>query len=756
MLNFFTDKILEDFKEIDKKVEDKIDLSVLNNAQLVALKQITGPVMVLAGAGSGKTRLVTYRVAYLIKELGVLPENILAITFTNKATNEMRERLFNLLGDEAQDIWISTFHSMCVRILRSNISNLKSSDGTSNFDSNFSIYTDSDRDRALKAVIKELNLPDDYLQKASYHISNAKNKHLSPWEYQKEYFDEQNIEEITKIYSAYQSYLASNNALDFDDLLFKTYDLFLSFPSILKRYQNRFMFIHVDEFQDTNKIQYLLVKALSGEHKNIFVVGDEDQCIYSWRGANISNITDFKKDFPDYKIFKLEQNYRSSKLILNLANKLIKNNLSRNEKELWTQNDVGAKVEYYKAKDEFDEADYVARNISDLVKNNGYKYKDFAILTRLNAMTAPFEEKFLNYNIPYRVFAGKKFFERLEIKNILCYLKMITNPYDSTSFSRIVNFPKRGIGETTVKTILELANFHGVTPYNIILSSEEYLVENSLIKKVKPFRDIVEKLLEEYEQDSPVEFIKQLIKVAGFYEEYSSGSEEDMARLVNIDNFLLLTSQYFTNNPRDSISDFLQSITLTSDIDEYDDKDNAVTIATVHAVKGLEFRVVFIVGLEERMFPIIRTYSSSSDMEEERRLMFVAITRAKERLFLTNSRTRFMYGKRDYCVPSRFLSECGVEESESTTKSYTGVKETSTFSEFAKKRFNLGNNFDKKEDVDLAKKYAVGKKVSHPKFGKGVITGNFGIALTKCVTIDFEGVGVKTLSVEYAPISVID
>lgn len=734
-----------------------IDLDKLNPAQLVALKQTDGAVMVMAGAGSGKTRVTTYRVAYLIREMGVDPQNILAITFTNKATNEMKERLLGLLGETARDIWISTFHSMCVKILRSHISNLKNADGSSNFDSNFSIYTDSDRDKALKTVIKNLKVDDGLFSQASYHISHAKNFHLSPWEYQKENVDVTNIDEITTIYSAYQKYLAENNALDFDDLLFKTYDLFLKFPNVLEKYQNKFMYIHVDEFQDTNKIQYLIVKALAGKYKNIFVVGDEDQCIYSWRGASISNVLDFKRDFPECKILKLEQNYRSTKLILSLANLLIRNNSARIDKTLWTENSVGERIDYYVSRDEFDEAEYVAMKIRDLVRDYNYKYSDFAILTRLNAMTAPFEEKFLNYNIPYKVYAGKKFFERLEIKNILAYLKMITNPYDMTSFERIVNFPKRGIGEATVKTILDLASFHGVSPYTIILSDDEYLVDSAIVRKIQPFKVIVENLLSLYDELTPLNFIKEMIKIAGFYEAYSSNSEEDIARLNNIDSFLLIASEYFETNKHDTISDFLQSITLTSDIDEYDDKDNAVSIATVHAVKGLEFKVVFIVGLEERMFPIVRAYSNSSDMEEERRLMFVAITRARERLFLTRSKSRFMYGKREYMMPSRFLTECNIEESAKAHESPREyVKNTSSFSSFAKQRFNLGDKLNTKEDVDLAKKYAVGTRVSHPKFGEGKITANTGIALTKCVTIDFEGFGQKTLSVEYAPIKIIN
>lgn len=782
---------------------EELDLNKLNKSQLTALKQIDGAVMVLAGAGSGKTRLVTYRIAYLIKDLGVNPENILAITFTNKATNEMKERLINM-APNANDIWISTFHSMCVKILRRHISSLKSTkniSGQVNFDSNFSIYTDTEKEKALKTVLQNLKIEKDgFLSKLSYHISNAKNNNLTPWDYQKFNQTEEDIEEITKAYSAYQNFLANNNALDFDDLQTKTYELFIEFPDILKRYQNKFQYIHIDEFQDTNHIQYQIAKLLAGEYGNIFVVGDEDQCIYSWRGANIQNIHSFQRDFPDYKMFKLEQNYRSTKQILTLANKLIKNNQNRNDKELWTDNSVGVKVEYYKAQDEFTEAEYVASQIKNLVNNLGYSYSDFAVLTRLNALTAPFENKFLNYNIPYRMFGGNKFFDRLEIKNLIAYLKMLTNPYDSTSFERIINYPKRGIGESTIQSLLSLADFHNTTPYNLILNSSEYLLDDKLEKKIKPFKEIIVALNEDFEKQEPYKFITNLVTLINFKSIYSSGSEEDIARLLNIDNFLVLAQDFFKSNPKATLSEFLQSITLTADIDEYDDKNNSVTIATVHAVKGLEFRVVFVIGLEERMFPIVRTYSTQSDMEEERRLMFVAITRAEQRLYLTHAYSRFVYGKRDNLLPSRFLKECELIEekppkqfntfgnysnygysqsyqnsSQNFTSNYNSSNYSANsynnnfsqtgngyntnsngFSNFPKMNFSLHNKQESnKQQEDLEKKYFVGAKVTHTKFGSGTITSNMGINITKCVSINFENFGIKTLSVEYAPITLL-
>jgi len=746
---------------------ENINLAQLNPSQQTALKQIDGAVMVLAGAGSGKTRLITYRIAYLIKDLGISPENILAITFTNKASNEMKSRLLNLVGMTAEDIWISTFHSMCVRILRRHISSLKSTNGSaSNFDSNFSIYTDTEKDRSIKNVLKSLNIDkENFAGKVAFHISRAKNSNLSPWDYQKCNLDVPEIDDITKAYSAYQSFLASNNALDFDDLLTKTYKLFVEFPEILKRYQNKFMFIHIDEFQDTNHIQYEISRLLAGEHKNIFVVGDEDQCIYSWRGANINNILDFKKDFENFKQFRLEQNYRSTKQILTLANKLIKNNQLRNEKTLWTENDIGLKGQFYNAQNEFDEAEFVAIQIKNLVAEHGYSFSDFAVLSRLNAMTAPLEEKFLNYNIPYKVFGGNKFFDRVEIKILTSYLKMLSNPYDSTSFSRIINFPKRGIGDATIATILQLCEFHNTTPYNLILNSDEYMLDATLDRKIKSFKDVIKKLDEDYEKLSGFNFIESLIKTIDFKSIYSTESEEDMSRLLNIDNFLVMAQEYFKNNPKSTVSEFLQSITLVTDMDSYDDSAKTVTIATVHAVKGLEFRCVFVVGLEERLFPIVRTLSTANDMEEERRLMFVAITRAKERLYVSNAKSRFVYGKRDFLVPSRFLQECGIVEEKKVEfreqfedSNFSNFQSKSTnFSTFSKKSFAINKNedFSNASNSTLFKKYAVGLKVIHPKFGEGIITSNQGIAVTKCVSINFSNFGTKTLSVEYAPITLI-
>lgn len=738
---------------------EKVDISKLNSEQLKALYQTEGPVLVTAGAGSGKTRLLTYRIAYLIQEKDVPATNILAITFTNKAAKEMLNRLTNMV-ENAEQIWVSTFHSMCAKILRMNISNLKNLKrnvaNQINFDSNFSIYSESDKEKVLKEIISKQNITaEDILKKVNYHISNAKNNNLNPWDYQRLNSATRDIDVITKIYAAYQAYLENNNAIDFDDLLTRTYELFINFPDILDRYQNKFQYIHVDEFQDTNTIQYDIVKLLAQKNKNIFIVGDEDQCIYGWRGANIRNILDFKRDFEGCRVFKLEQNYRSSKQILNAANNLIKKNILRNEKTLWTNNDEGIPAEVYKANSEYDEAEYVATTIKNLVTNGKFNYRDFAILMRLNATSAAVEEKFLNYNIPYQLFGGVKFFERAEIKNLIAYLRLFANPVDTSSLVRIINFPKRGIGETTINNLIEIAEMQNITPLMLIVNSEEYMLEKSFEKKIQVFKDIYLTLLDSYKTMKPVDFIEYLIKKVDFKQEYKDNTEENLARMLNLDNFIAMAQEYYNNNPNSTLSEFLQSITLIADIDSYEEENNKVTIATVHSVKGLEFKVVFIIGAEEGIFPIIRSGTTNTDLEEERRLMYVAITRAEERLFVTHASSRIVYGNKNYQQESRFL-----EEAELIRKKEVPTFVTQTFAKAfqpTKQSFSLQGFKNEKNAKTLdTSKYVVGKHVSHPKFGSGVITSTDTLETAKCISINFENFGQKTLSVEYAPITVVD
>lgn len=749
-------------------------LQGLNEEQQQALLQIDGAVLVTAGAGSGKTRLLTHRIAYLISELQVSPYNILAITFTNKAAKEMKDRVEKMIegGDR---VWISTFHSMCAKILRMDIEKL------GDYDSNFSIYSDQDTEKLFKQICAKYNIEREEKRKnISYHINNLKNNNMTMTEYKKMYEYLDDIETIEHIYYDYQTELRKANALDFNDLMNVTYQLFKQCPEVLEKYAKRFKYVLVDEFQDTNTIQYDLVKMLTSVHKNIFVVGDEDQCIYTWRGANFANIFDFQKDFENVKLFKLERNYRSTKKILNLANKLIKNNKSRMEKNLWTENFDGAEIATKNVYDEKEEAEVVAREIYDLVQNHGYKYSDFAVLMRLNALTLPFEERFLAYNIPHRIYGGFKFYERAEIKNLISYLRLFTNPRDDISFERIINFPKRGIGESALNSLKEEANIYGESLLNTLLR-EDLDLSLSTMKKFESFKSIYLMLREDYEKMSLTDFVKQLIREFNIKSAYNSNSEEDINRLLNIDMFVSQVEDFENKNDSASLVQFLESISLISDIDGMDNSGNCVTIATIHSVKGLEFRYVFIVGLEEKIFPISRAFDNNEEMEEERRLMYVAITRAKENLMLTCCKTRYLYGKRDYQRPSRFLREINLAPAEENImpefsvfqnnrygqqignyyrEQYQSKVEKTYFKEPEKSKYDYNpQHFKTKFDEYVENKkpktennFEIGQTVLHPKFGVGKIISIDG---GKFADIDFGKIGIKSIMLEISPLKVL-
>lgn len=749
-------------------------LQGLNEEQQQALLQIDGAVLVTAGAGSGKTRLLTHRIAYLISELQVSPYNILAITFTNKAAKEMKDRVEKMIegGDR---VWISTFHSMCAKILRMDIEKL------GDYDSNFSIYSDQDTDKLFKQICAKYNIEKEEKRKnISYHINNLKNNNMTMTEYKKMYEYLDDIETIEHIYYDYQAELRKANALDFNDLMNVTYQLFKQCPEVLEKYAKRFKYVLVDEFQDTNTIQYDLVKMLTSVHKNIFVVGDEDQCIYTWRGANFANIFDFQKDFENVKLFKLERNYRSTKKILNLANKLIKNNKSRMEKNLWTENFDGAEIATKNVYDEKEEAEAVAREIYDLVQNHGYKYSDFAVLMRLNALTLPFEERFLAYNIPHRIYGGFKFYERAEIKNLISYLRLFTNPRDDISFERIINFPKRGIGESALNSLKEEANIYGESLLNTLLRDDLDL-SLSTMKKFESFKSAYLMLREDYEKMSLTDFVKQLIREFNIKSAYNSNSEEDINRLLNIDMFVSQVEDFENKNDSASLVQFLESISLISDIDGMDNAGNCVTIATIHSVKGLEFRYVFIVGLEEKIFPISRAFDNNEEMEEERRLMYVAITRAKENLMLTCCKTRYLYGKRDYQRPSRFLREINLAPAEENImpefsvfqnkrygqqignyyrEQYQSKVEKTYYKEPEKSKYDYNpQHFKTKFDEYVENKkpktennFEIGQTVLHPKFGVGKIISIDG---GKFADIDFGKIGIKSIMLEISPLKVL-
>ena len=668
---------------------NKYDINSLNDEQKKALYETDGVVLVTAGAGSGKTRLLTHRICYLLTEKHISPYNILAITFTNKATNEMKERVREMCD---HNVWISTFHSMCVRILRQEIDFL---DG---YDKNFTIIAENDRDKIIKEIVKELELGDDDVAKIEHHIDNIKNKGLDIEEYflsLMRYGNERALKEYMRAVFMYEERLKKNNSLDFDDLLNKTLFLFQNYGEVLSRYANRFQYVLVDEFQDTNLVQYKLVKLLVSVHKNLFVVGDEDQCIYSWRGANFHNIFNLKNDFDNVKVFKLEQNYRSSKNILSLANNVISNNKERLEKRLWTEKDDGLPPVVYSAFDERDEALFVATEIEKL-REEGYKLSDFAVLMRINALSRPIEEGLLAYNIPYKVYGGLKFFERAEIKILLAYLSIFVNKKDEISLLKVINFPRRGVGDVAINT-LKLEAEDGILNY---ILSEKFKC-HKLYKKLENFVENYRKLDKERENLSLYDFAKRVIKDFKIDLEYAGKDEENINKSRNIDSFLASIKEFEAENEGATLADYLSGVMLKSDQDDMEG-DGYVSLSTVHAVKGLEFRVVFVVGLEEGIFPLSRAMNLPSEMEEERRLMYVAITRAEEKIYLIHATKRFMYGKSNYETESRFLKELNIVEK------------------------NLPKPKEKKKKEDKAQEFfdsglKVGDKVIHPRFGEGEI-----------------------------------
>lgn len=721
------------------------DITLLNEEQLAPLKQIDGAVLVTAGAGSGKTRLLTHRIAYLIDSYGVSPFNILAITFTNKAANEMKERVAKMVAG-AENVWVSTFHSMCAKILRRDIEYL------SPFTRDFSIYSDSDSDKVAKEVLSARGIEDDKIKKQLiFHLSNWKNGNQTLEDYISTHESEFDICKIGLYMTDYQNFLKKNNALDFDDLISKTIELFDKFPDVLSYYANRFKYILVDEFQDTNLKQYELVKMLASVHKNLFVVGDEDQCIYSWRGANLENLFKLKNDFPDIKVYKLERNYRSTKEIIEVANRVIKNNSSRFDKNMWTDKDGGEKPVLYNAYDERDEALFVAKTIEKL-NSEGYDYNDIAVLMRINALSRSFEEAFLSYNIPHRIFGGFKFYERVEIKNVISYLRLFVNPKDDISFARIINFPKRGIGDGTIAKLKALNDDKSLLEN--CLSSE--LEMSALYKKFEPFIQAYKNSAMHINENLS-QFIKEVIKNFKIRENYNPNDEDDFNRLLNIEQLVASASDFEALNEKATLSEFLESITLSSDNDEIG-SGGAVTIATVHGVKGLEFKVVFIVGLEEGIFPISRAFNSKAELEEERRLMYVALTRAEEQLYLTYATKRYLYRESQYQMISRFCKELGLyqEKPKESFKPYpSNTASQPSFSQFEKARLFNHNMISKEEKKPLkdVSVYKLGQIVSHPRFGEGEIVEISEDGLVG--DIIFEDFGKKSLMLDLAPLEIV-
>ena len=716
----------------------------MNENQLKAILKTQGAVMVIAGAGSGKTRVLTNRIAYLIAEKNVLESNILAITFTNKAAKEMKERIYSLVGETSKYIWINTFHSMCVRILRQHIDLL-------GYNKNFTILDTSEQKTIIKNIVKELNLSEDSYQPNNILkiISNSKNSMISVNE-MKAQARFGFMKNVAEIYEYYQKYLKKNSVLDFDDLMLKTIVLFEKHPEVLAIYQNKFEYIHVDEYQDTNVIQYKLIKMLSEVHKNICVVGDDDQSIYSWRGACSDNIINFEKDYEDVEVIFLDQNYRSNSTILDAANAVIKNNTDRKDKALWSENKGGDKITVYAATNDKDETDDIAKKILDL-KAQDIDYKDIAILYRANYLSRSMENSCMAFGIPYKLIGSLKFLQRQEIRDLLAYMNVIVNRNDEFSLRRIINVPKRGIGASSMAKIDNYAEQYGLSLFEALKNIDMIGVSKKIITNIHLLTQLIEKY-SQTEQYSIEDLIVGIYKDSG-YESMLKESADAYAesRIENISELVSSAKQFSSMN--DNLIDFISEMSLTSDADD-ENEDDSVVLSTVHAAKGLEYRVVFIMGLEENLFPSIRDAESSEDernkMEEERRLAYVAITRAKEKLFMSYANRRMQFGSIKNNKRSRFLDEVPnklmhFESGFGATANDSGESQLESVTKFIS-RLSPKIKIADKPKTDVRTNYVVGDIVVHKKFGEGKV-----LSIEKdSVKVDFEKVGSKILLIEYA------
>lgn len=765
-------------------------LEGLNDKQYEAVVTTEGPCLVIAGAGSGKTKVLTHKIAYLIGEKGARPWDILAITFTNKAANEMKQRITDLIGDDAKDIWMGTFHSICVRILRRFIDRI-------GFESSFIIFDTSDQKTLIKGCMKDLAIDDKLLNDRAIQseISNVKNEMLEPEQYAVRAKGDFRKEKISSVYTLYQKRLKENNAIDFDDIINYTIKILMENPDVLEYYSNKFKYVLVDEYQDTNKAQFTLVTLLASKNGNITVVGDNDQGIYSFRGADISNILNFERDFQGTKIIKLEQNYRCTGNILKAANAVIKNNEVKYKKQLWTQNEEGNLPNVYLADNEYDEGSYLATQIEHLRREEYYKYSDFAVLYRMNTQSRAIEDIFRRENIPYRIVGGLKFYERKEIKDIIAYLRLIQNGSDNLSLKRIINEPKRGIGKTSLEKVEQLAEQNEVSMYEIIKNAEQYGL-NRVYLNSREFVNTIEELKEEKEKLTISELIKKTLKKTGYTKALENENTiEAENRIENLEEFLTVAIEFEEEFAENSLSEFLEGITLSSDLDNVEETEDVVTLMTLHSAKGLEFPVVFLIGMEEGIFPGYKSISEPTELEEERRLCYVGITRAKQQLFLTCSKQRTIFGSTSYNPVSRFIKEIpeelleGYQDvfGEETNKSQIfkdssyswtyGSKDNGNIKTYkiaeqqpkvAASNKNAGFSFGKtaesflsnlgkpktNQKIDLSK-YEAGVRVFHKKFGEGTINTVEPEGEDLKVDINFDKVGHKRLMAKFAKLEII-
>lgn len=724
----------------------------LNDMQKSAVFYTEGPLLLLAGAGSGKTRVLTHRIAYLIEEKGVNPWNIMAITFTNKAAGEMRERVDSLVGFGSESIWVSTFHSTCVRILRRYIDRL----GYSN---SFTIYDSDDQKTLMKDVCKRLQIDTKvYKEKALLGaISSAKDELVSLQAYELNAAGDFGKQKIAQAYKEYQKQLRSNNALDFDDLIVKTVELFQNCPDVLDYYQERFKYIMVDEYQDTNTAQFKLVSLFAEKYQNLCVVGDDDQSIYKFRGANIGNILNFEKMFADARTIKLEQNYRSTQNILNAANDVIRNNVGRKEKTLWTDNEEGDLIHFRQFLTAFDEAEYIVGDIAQNIREGNYEYKDCAILYRTNAQSRMFEEKFLMANIPYKIIGGVNFYARKEIKDLLAYLKTVDNAMDDLAVKRIINVPKRGIGATSLGKVQEYADEYDMSFYDALKDAESIATLGRSAVKIKPFVTFIQTLRSKQDYLSVQEILTSIIDETGYVKELEAeDTDEARARIENIDELITKVVSYESDAEEPTLSGFLEEVALVADIDSLEEDSNHVVLMTLHSAKGLEFPNVYLAGMEDGIFPSYMTITSDDplEIEEERRLCYVGITRAKQRLTLTSAKSRMIRGETQYNKVSRFIREIPRElvavggqvkdkvEDIPKPTNYAQAKTAFKTKIFDPKQFQV-----KKAD---ALDYGVGDQVKHIKFGVGTVEGIVEGGKDYEVTVNFEKAGVKKMFAAFA------
>ncbi|HJJ13987.1 MAG TPA: DNA helicase PcrA [Clostridiaceae bacterium] len=764
-------------------------LEELNNKQKEAVENTEGPVLVIAGAGSGKTKVLTHKIAFLIQEKQVKPWNILAITFTNKAANEMKQRVENLLSDSSNDIWMGTFHSICVRILRRYIDRI-------GFDSSFIIFDTSDQRTLVKDCLKELKVDDKLFTDRAVlsEISNAKNEMLEPKAYSVKYANDFRKETIGKVYELYQKRLRENNAIDFDDIINYTIKILTENQDVLEYYTEKFKYVLVDEYQDTNKAQFMLISILASKYGNITVVGDNDQGIYSFRGADISNILNFERDFPGTKIIKLEQNYRCTGNILKAANAVIKHNETKYDKKLWTENNEGNIPCIYSGDDEYDEASYIINQIRFLKTEEYFKFSDFAVLYRMNSQSRAIEDILRREDIPYKIIGGLKFYERKEVKDIIAYLRLIFNPSDNMSLKRIINEPKRGIGKTSLDNIAKISEETGNSMYDIIKNAEKYGL-NRVYLNSREFIEAIEELRSKKDNMLISDLIKETLKKTGYTKALElENTVEAETRIQNLDEFLTVAIEFEEESADNTLAEFLEGITLSSDVDNLEDEEESVTLMTLHSAKGLEFPVVFLVGMEEGIFPGYKSIGEPKELEEERRLFYVGITRAKQYLYLTCAKRRTIFGSTSYNSISRFVKEIpselldGYEEivnsknedtfndssykweygkaSGSKVKTYKIDNNASEIKNVASNTNNNTSNFafrtaesflksfESKKNVNI-QEYEAGQRVYHKKFGEGTINKVEQEGDDLKVDICFDKVGNKRLMAKFAGLQII-